>query len=160
NRFAVELFQILLFFATGYILFRLILFAGLGEIAAAVGLFLFLMDPQIVSFAEYLWPEILHLFFLFVMLAFIFLRSVSILLSLFAAGLFLGAAILTKSLLTPFIPVLIVVAAFRASGTTIASRIAAACVFGLGICVVVLPLVVHNGLRHGLWGVADAASFN
>jgi 4-amino-4-deoxy-L-arabinose transferase-like glycosyltransferase len=160
KRFAVELFQILLFFISGYILFRLIIFAGLGEIAAGSALFLFLLDPQIASFAQYLWPEILHLFFLFAMLGLIFLVSGKKLLALFGAGLFLGAAILTKSLLTPFVPVLIVVAAFRVSGTTVAPRIIAAGVFGFGICLLVLPLVIYNGVRHGFWGVADAASFN
>jgi 4-amino-4-deoxy-L-arabinose transferase-like glycosyltransferase len=160
RRLPVELFQIILFFVSGYIFYRLILFSGLGEAPAAVGLFLFMMDPQIASFCQYLWPEIVHLFFVFLMLGLLFLTPRGKALALIGSGICLGAAILTKSLLTPFSPVLIVAAAVRAADSTFRSRLRAALLFVLGLFLVVMPLVFYNGVRYRFWGVADAMAFN
>ncbi len=160
KRLSVELFQILLLFLSGYIFYRLILVSGLGTSAAEAGLFLYLLDPQIVSFAQFLWPEILHLFLLFLMLGFLFLTSSRNSLSFFAAGISMGAAILTKSLMTPFVPVLVIAAAYQSPHRTLFSRLKSASAFTLGLCVLVFPLVAWNGVRHGFWGIADSASFN
>lgn len=159
-RLPVEIFQSLLFFLTGYIFYRLILYTGLGEWAAGVALFLFWLDPQLASFAQYLWPEIVHLFFVFMMLGLLFLMNRRRMMGLFGAGLSLGAAILTKSLMAPFAPILILTAAFRASDTSAAGRFKAALTFALGVSVLVMPLVFYNGVRYGFWGVSDAAAFN
>lgn len=160
KRLVVELFQTILFFATGWIFYRLILYAGLGETAARVALFLFLLDPQIASFAQYLWPEILHLFFVFLMLGLLYLTPCGRMPTLFGAGLSLGAAILTKSLLMPFAPILALAAGFRAAESTVMSRGKAALAFMLGTGVLLIPLILYNGMKHDFWGVADSTAFN
>jgi 4-amino-4-deoxy-L-arabinose transferase-like glycosyltransferase len=160
GRLSVELFQTLLFFLSAFIFYRLILFSGLGGAAGYAGFSLFLLDPQIASFAQYFWPEILHLFLNFLMLALLFLTSTRRLLSLFCAGVSLGAAILTKSLMIPFVPVLLVAAGFRAPDPSLQSRLKGVFLFISGLLLFVLPLIVYNGIKHQYWGVADAASFN
>lgn len=160
KRLVVELFQTIFFFVTGWIFYRLILYAGLGDVAARVALFLFLLDPQIASFAQYLWPEILHLFFVFLMLALLYLTPSGRMPALFGAGLSLGAAMLTKSLMMPFAPILVLAAGYRATESTVLGRCKAALVFMLGVAVLVMPLILYNGMKHDFWGVADASAFN
>jgi len=73
-------------------------------VAAAV---LTLGYPPLASFSYYLWPEILH-FFLFAALLWILATRVQRPVWCAIAGLVLGLALLSKSLLLPFVPVLLV----------------------------------------------------
>jgi hypothetical protein len=122
-----------------------------GDVAAA----LVLLDPQLAAFGHYLWPETLHLA--------LFLAALWLLVSrserpsrLIAAGLLLGLALLAKSLLTPFVPVLLV-PLFR-GGFWRGCRRASLVVLTLAL--VVAPDVLANGQRHGRYVIADSSRFN
>jgi hypothetical protein len=125
---------------------------GVADLAAALAL----LDPQLASFAHFLWPETLHLALLLGALALLATRSRRRW-ALITAGLLLGLALLTKSLLQPFLPVLLLplVAAHgwrRGLGrAALVLAVAAA---------VIAPTVVANGRCAGTWVVADSARFN
>ena len=122
-----------------------------GDVAAA----LFLLDPQLAAFGHFLWPEALHLA--------LFLAALWLLTThadrppwLLAAGLLLGLALLSKSLLTAFVPVLLL-PLFRAGPRRGCLR-AALVLVPLALCVA--PDVLANGRRHGVYAIADSSRFN
>jgi hypothetical protein len=125
-----------------------------SPIAGAVAAALLVLDPQVGAFAHFLWPEVVHLF--------LFLFATWILVArgdrppwLAAAGVVLGLALLNKSLLFPFLPVLLL------------PLLAGAGLRGVGRVVLVLaalgatiaPTVVDNA-RRGAPLLADSSRFN
>ena len=117
---------------------------------------LFLLDPQIQAFAHYFWPEALHLA---LFLGVVYLLSSPSLppAALCAAGLLLGLALLTKSLLLPFVPVLLL--PVLVPGERRRSLVRVALVLAVA-AVVVAPRVIENGRRHGAYVIADSSRFN
>lgn len=131
---------------------RLLGSATAGRWAAA----LFLLDPQVAAFAQYYWPEALHLA--------LFLGSLWLLVlhgrswrAVALAGLLLGLALLAKSVLLPFLPLLLLPLGFELGWRPGLAR--AGLALGLAL-LVTAPVVVSNGRRHGLWAVADSSRFN
>ncbi len=125
---------------------------GTADVAAA----LFLLDPQLAAFAHYLWPEALHLALSLGLLALI-ARPRPSALACACAGLLLGLALLTKSLLLPFAPLfclpLVATAGLRRGLLHGALTLAMA-------AAVVTPTIVANGRRTGAYVIADSARFN
>lgn len=126
-----------------------------GWAADLAGL-LVLAYPPLAAFAFYLWPEVLHLalfaFVLWVLAAHPAHRG-----WLAAMGVALGLALLAKSLLGPFLPVLLLpVLAERPRRRALAS---AALVLGVALAVV-LPTIVAHGRATGSYVVADSSRFN
>ncbi len=102
----VSVVQVLLLVA-GALVFRDIGLRLTGsERAAAVAAALLLLDPQVAAFAHYYWPEILHLVLFLVGFWILVARSASTA-WVALSGLAIGLALLTKSILGPFLPVLL-----------------------------------------------------
>jgi len=153
---AVVLAQSLLLVATAVLLFDLtwrLTHSRAAGVAAAV---LILGYPPLVAFCHYLWPEILHLF-LFVALLWLMAVRWRDLVWCAVAGVVLGLALLSKSLLLPFVPVLLLAAA-RGSRPR-ESVLRAAVVLGMAV-VTVTPSVVSNVRRTGTPMNGNSAVFN
>jgi hypothetical protein len=129
---------------------RLTASAAAGAVAAA----LLVLDPQVGAFAHFLWPEVPHLF-LFLLAAWILVARGDRPAWLAAAGVVLGLALLTKSLLGPFLPVLLLPlllgAGLRGAGRVALVLFAAA--------LTMAPTVVGNA-RRGAPLMADSSRFN
>lgn len=156
---AERVVQGLLLLAAALLLRRLLLAAGASRVGADVGAALLLLDPQVAAFAQYLWPEVPHLF--------LFLSAAALLLlgeprpgRLLAAGGCLGLALLAKSLLFPFVLPLAVVAAARGSGLPGRRRLLAAAAFLSGVALLLAPVSALHRARWGTWRIADSAAFN
>jgi 4-amino-4-deoxy-L-arabinose transferase-like glycosyltransferase len=125
-----------------------------SPLAADVAAALLVLDPQVAGFAHFLWPEVLHVF--------LFLSALWILMArserprwLALLGVVLGLALLTKSLLGPFLPVLLLpmIVDGRLRGVARAALVAAT------VAVTVTPTVIANARRGGP-PIADSARFN
>lgn len=138
--------------ALGGLTQRLLGSAAAGRWAAA----LLLLDPQVAAFAHYYWPEALHLA-LFLGALWLLALHGRRLGAVALAGLLLGLALLTKSLLLPFLPLLLLPLGFQLGWRPGLAR--AGLALGLAL-LVTAPTVVANGRRHGLWAVAGSAQFN
>jgi dolichyl-phosphate-mannose-protein mannosyltransferase len=124
--------------------------AAAGTVAAA----LLVLDPQVGAFAHFLWPEMPHLF-LFLFAAWILAARGDRPAWLAVAGVVLGLALLTKSLLGPFLPVLLLPLVLGA-GLRGAGRLALVLSAAM---VTVAPTVVDNAQR-GAPLLADSSRFN
>ena len=121
-----------------------------GGVAAA----LLVLDPQVGAFAHFLWPEVPHLF-LFLLAAWVLVARGERPIWLAAAGVVLGLALLTKSLLGPFLPVLLV-PLLPGAGRRGAGRVA---IVLLAAAATVAPTAIGNA-RRGEPLMADSSRFN
>lgn len=112
--------------------------------------------PPLVGFAHYLWPEVLHLA-LWVAVLWILVARRGSWLWLVGLGLCLGLAFLTKTLLAPFLPVLLVPLVWHGQPREGVLR-AALVVFV--IMLVVSPTLVRNSKRYGVVTIANSGWFN
>ncbi|HSL16647.1 MAG TPA: glycosyltransferase family 39 protein [Methylomirabilota bacterium] len=112
--------------------------------------------PPLAAFAHYLWPEVLHLF-LFVALLWLLVVRWAAPGWCAVAGIALGLALLAKSLLLPFAPVLLVAAAWRSRPREAVARIA---VVALCAALVVAPTLAANARRLGSPVLAGSGLFN
>jgi 4-amino-4-deoxy-L-arabinose transferase-like glycosyltransferase len=122
-----------------------------GDVAAA----LLLLDPQVAAFTQFLWPEALHLA-LFAAALWVLVTRGSRPAWLAVAGVLLGACLLAKSVLGPFLPVLLL-PLLRGSdlrrGAARVALVAGAC------ALTALPTMIANSHR-GAFAIADGARFN
>lgn len=134
--------------------------------------------PPLAAFAHYLWPEVVHLaFFLGALAVLAVPRAPHGLLAArvaraVAGGVLLGLALLTKSLLTGFVPVVLVAVWLdaRSSGAGRSGErgdgrgwwvpLAAPLAVLVGLLAVVGPTLVHNHRTHGVFAVADSSLLN
>jgi 4-amino-4-deoxy-L-arabinose transferase-like glycosyltransferase len=152
----VQAVQTLMLVAVALLLRDLwIRFEGRGPAADVLALAL-LAYPPLAAFAHYLWPEVLHLT--------LFVAALWILASrrrqapwLAALGLVLGLALLTKSLLGPFLPVLLL-PLFLEDGWR--ARIRRAALVVAVLAATIAPALIANHARHGVWVIADSSRFN
>ncbi len=127
--------------------------------ARAAGMAAFLMMagfPPLAAFSRFLWPEVLHLVLVLVALWILVVRRDSSL-WLALAGISLGLALLTKSLLGPFLPVLLGAAFIGDRGPRRVLRLAV-CV--AAIAVVIGPVIGLQYRRVGVPVIADSSAFN
>ena len=154
--------QILAHLAAGALLARLAWRVTESRWVAGLAAALFLLDPQIAAFAQTYWPETLHLL-LVLLLLLAAVEGVARERGAVAFGAATGAALLLKSLLTPFVP-LLAWAAFRAAPEERRLRcwaLARGTLLALvALALVVLPVLLSNHRRHGFWGIADSTRFN
>ena len=123
-----------------------------GDVAAA----LLVLDPQVAAFTAYLWPEVLHLaLFLFAWWA--LATRGGRWPWLVAAGGALGLALLTKSLLGPFVPVLL--APLALTGPLRHRLLRPALVLG-ALTLTILPTLVAHRARYGVASIANSSLFN
>jgi hypothetical protein len=135
--------------------------------SVACGGFL-LVYPPVAAFAWYLWPEVVHLVLFLAVLWLLVARGDSLRWML-AAGALLGLALLTKSLLLPFWPLLFLPLFLddreesspatgrrrRLLRTAVAVAVAAAV-----LAVTVAPTLAANHRRTGRWLLAGSGTFN
>jgi hypothetical protein len=152
----VVLVQSLLLAATAVVLFDLTRRFVDSRAAGVVVASLTLGYPPLAAFSHYLWPEILHLF-LFVTLLWILAARIRSPVWCAVAGVVLGLAVLSKSLLLPFVPVLLLVGVWGTSPRTAAWTIVL--VSGTAL-VTVSPVLIGNARRTGSPSIASSAAFN
>lgn len=155
-RAAVELAQVALLLGAVLALRGLARRISGSTAVADVTAALALLDPQLAGFAHFLWPEMLHLA--------LFLGTLALLVgrtrrawAAAAAGALLGLALLAKSLLQPFLPMLLVPLVVAHGWRRGLARSALVLTVAAAV---VAPTIVSNGRRTGAWVVADSARFN
>ncbi len=127
-----------------------------GSVAAAnAAAALFLLNPATAAYAQWLWPEMLHLFLLLVV--FWLLARPLTRMGACIAGACVGLAILAKSLLVPFWP-LFLLAFLRREKPRVA--IAAAALFVCALGLVTAPALVHGWRTTGKPMIADSSIYN
>lgn len=156
----VAAIQTALFFASALLLRKLTLRLGLGANAADTALGLFLLDPQIGSFAFFLWPEVVHLFLVLAALALLFSGRDDLSWRDVGGGACLGLALLAKSVFGPLLPGFLLATTVRTGLPSGGGRLLRAAGGAVGVALVVLPVVFWNGVRHGYWGTASGGVFN
>ena len=112
--------------------------------------------PPLIAFAHYVRPEILHLGWLALALWILAARANSIPWAA-AFGVVLGLALLTKSLLGPFIPVLLAPYALRGTRRDRAIRTSVAIA---ALAASVTPTMLDNAERSGSFTIAGSSWFN
>ncbi len=154
SRLTIQLLQLALAAGAAWVLFDLVRRVLDARIAAVAASF-FVLDPQLVAFGLYFWPEVLHLL---VALAAVWVAIArpdgwgwSTLL-----GVLLGLALLSKNLLGPFLPVA-TVGWIAATGRRGIPRLAVALV---AMTTSLVPTLIDNGRRHGAYVIGDSVRFN
>lgn len=112
--------------------------------------------PPLAAFGHYLWPEVLHLFLFSALLWLMVVRAKSRRWCAIA-GIVLGLALLSKSLLMPFIPVLLVTMVWGSRPGHAALRAGLVLVTAAAT---VAPTLIANANRTGTPMIANSASFN
>ncbi|MEO7062354.1 MAG: hypothetical protein ABI082_01090 [Dokdonella sp.] len=152
---AVQTVQTVLFIGCAALLRGLWRRIGGSVAAANTTAALFLLNPATAAYAQWLWPEIVHLFLL---LAVFWLLARP--LSRFGssvAGTCVGLAILAKSLLAPFWP-LFLIAFVRREKPRFATG--SAVVFICALALVTGPALVHGWRSFGKPMIADSSIYN
>ncbi len=152
----VQLAQTVMFLACGVLIWHLWSRLSGNNVVGILAGALFVLNPSNAAYAHYLWPEIPHLFALLLALDLLLPRPPGKL-AAFAAGLFVGLAILFKSLLTAFWPIfLICFIVWR----PLRVRWMAAALFLAGIAIMLTPALIAGHRNTGHWRIADSSSIN
>lgn len=152
----VVLVQGLLLAVTAVLLFDLVSRLTQSRAAGFVAAVVTLGYPPLAAFSHYLWPEIVHLF-LFVVLLWILVARVETAWWCAVAGVALGLALLSKSLLLPFVPVFLVAAVW---GRPWRHAVVAVVLVSALAAATVAPTVIANARRLGTPSIANSATFN
>lgn len=127
------------------------------SLAATIVAIVLLAYPPFAAYAQYLWPEMAHLFFL--LLSWLLLvrdgedHAPLSMLGTFCAGLSLGAALLIKSVGLLFLPLLLFL---LPRGQLLKS----ASVFVLGVMLVLVPISAIKYEETGHWSLHTSGPFN
>jgi len=152
----VVLVQGLLLAVTAVLLFDLVSRLTQSRAAGFVAAVVTLGYPPLAAFSHYLWPEIVHLF-LFVVLLWILVARVERAWWCAVAGIALGLALLSKSLLLPIVPVFLVAAVW---GRPWRHAVVAVVLVPALAAATVAPTVIANMRRLGTPSIANSATFN
>ncbi len=152
----VVLVQGLLLAITAVLLFDLVSRLTKSRAAGFVAAVVTLGYPPLAAFSHYLWPEIVHLF-LFVVLLWILVARVGTAWWCAVAGVALGLALLSKSLLLPFVPVFLVAAVW---GRPWRHAVVAFVLVSALAAATVAPTLIANTRRLGTPSIANSATFN
>jgi 4-amino-4-deoxy-L-arabinose transferase-like glycosyltransferase len=128
-----------------------------GSVAAAwTAAGLTVSYPTLVAFSHYLWPEIFHLF-LFVALLWLLVVRWPEPLWLILAGVVLGLALLTKSILLPFVPVMFLAAAWGDRPSRATGRLA---IVVVAAALTIAPMITAQARRTGCYSIGGSSAFN
>ena len=153
---AVQIVQTLLFVGCGLLILRLARTLTGNETAAILAAALFLLNPDNAASAQYLWPETTHLFVMLLAFDLLLVRTIHRA-NAFVAGALIGLALLFKSVLTAFWPLLLLV--FVAS-KPLRVRWLEAGLFVLGLAIAIAPALVAGHRNSGHWSIADSSAIN
>jgi 4-amino-4-deoxy-L-arabinose transferase-like glycosyltransferase len=127
-----------------------------GRRAANVAAGLFLLNPSNAAYAQWLWPEVPHLFLVLIVFWLVLERPESRVAS-FVAGACAGLALLAKSLLAGFWPVFLL-AFVRPAAPRF--RFGSAAMFLVGIALATAPALWHGWREVGRPMIADSSLYN
>jgi 4-amino-4-deoxy-L-arabinose transferase-like glycosyltransferase len=153
---AVQLVQTLLFIGCAVLLRAIWRRIGGGVRGANAAVALFLLNPGNAAYAQWLWPEVLHLFLVLCVFRLLLEAACSRIASI-AAGMCAGLALLAKSLLAGFWPVFLL-AFFRTGRPRF--RLIPALLFLLGIALTTAPALWHGWRSFGRPMIADSSMYN
>jgi 4-amino-4-deoxy-L-arabinose transferase-like glycosyltransferase len=153
---AVQIAQSLLLVLVAVLLSELTRGLTGSRAAGLVAAGLTLGYPTLVAYCHYLWPEVLHLFLFSALLWVLALRWRSPAWCI-VGGVALGLALLTKSLLLPFVPVLLAAAAWRTGWRAALPRWALVVV---AAAATVAPTLVSPSRLPGSPAIGGSATFN
>jgi 4-amino-4-deoxy-L-arabinose transferase-like glycosyltransferase len=154
---AVQIVQITLLLACAGLLAQLWR-PVIGARAAFAAASLFLLNPTTVATAHWLWPEVTHLVCLLGALVLLFgpRRTPA---HAFAAGLLIGLALLFKSLLGAWWPLLLLCFVARRDGRVRVDARAAS-VFVVGLLLATAPALWKGWVETGRPMIADSSMYN
>ncbi|HEX5125050.1 MAG TPA: hypothetical protein VFV97_17530 [Rhodanobacteraceae bacterium] len=151
-----QLVQTLLFVGSAWLLRGIWRDLGGSVRAANTAAALFLVDPANAAYAQWLWPEVTHLFLVLLVFRLLLAWPDSRLASV-AAGACTALALLAKSLLAAFWP-LFLIAFVRRERPRVRTVQAVAFVLALGV--VTAPALVHGIREYGRPMIADSSVYN
>lgn len=152
---AVQVLQTILFVACAALLRDLWRQLGGSVAAANIAAALFLLNPAIAAYAQWLWPEIPHLFLL--LAAFCLLVRAASPLRAFAGGASIGLAMLAKSLLSAFWPAFLILFLRRERPFL---HLRPAVLYVLGLALLTAPALLHGWREYGRPMIADSSVYN
>jgi 4-amino-4-deoxy-L-arabinose transferase-like glycosyltransferase len=147
----VQLVQIALWLATAFVFYGIVRRLTQSRPVALTALGLYLMQPELVAYSHYLWPETLHLF-LWLGALWLLVACPGQWRSAAGSALLLGLALLTKSLLLYFVLV--------GDRSAFASRLGRLPLMVAIMLAVTLPVMIANYRSHGVFTVSDSSMFN
>jgi hypothetical protein len=151
--------QIGLWLASAFLFRQIVWRLTASTLVTRIAFALFLLCPELIAFSHYLWPEILHLFFWLLCLWLLICRP-SVWMYAALAGLAMGLALLTKSLLTLFVPV-VALFIWRLPPTATGQQRGLRAVAFLGLTLaVIMPVMGFNLISRDMFAVADSSIFN
>ncbi|MEO8459410.1 MAG: glycosyltransferase family 39 protein [Dokdonella sp.] len=127
-----------------------------NETAARIAAALFVLNPSTAAYAQWLWPEVLHLLLTLLVLWLLLVCRPSKG-GAFLAGLCTGLALLAKSLLSLFWPFLLY--AFAQTRKPYL-RIVAALLFVGGVALPTVPTMIDGWRQWGSATIADSSMYN
>jgi|CXWL01.1.fsa_nt_gi 4-amino-4-deoxy-L-arabinose transferase-like glycosyltransferase len=137
--------------------------------AGALAAGFLLVYPPLVAYAHYLWPEIVHLALFLVAVWILVARSSGSagtlaraeVAWLAASGLLLGLALLTKSILGPFLPCLLLpLATSRGVDDSWRCRLARPAIVLAAVLATVTPTLADHWQRYRELSIANSGPFN
>jgi 4-amino-4-deoxy-L-arabinose transferase-like glycosyltransferase len=153
---AAQLVQVILFVGCA-VLLRAIWRRIDGSVRAAnAAAALFLLNPANAAYAQWLWPEVSHLFLVLLVFWLLLARPDSRI-AAGAAGFLTGLALLAKSLLAGFWPAFLI-AFFRSERPRF--RTGPAVFFLFGISLATAPALWHGWREFGRPMIADSSMYN
>ncbi len=153
---AVKVVQTLMLLAVAWLLRDLTRHLTGSRLAGDVAGALTLLYPPLVAFAHFLWPEVTYLLFSTGAL-WILVRRPRHPMWLLGAGALLGLALLTKSLLGPFLPLLLLPLALEGK---VATRVLRVSLVVAALCAVVAPTAISNHRRGTGVVISSSLAFN
>jgi hypothetical protein len=155
---AIQALQIIMLFLSGLLWRRITLKLTGSQLAANVTVALFLLSPHLIAFSHYLFAEIFHIFFFSGALWLLIVHSDRPWIAPIA-GFLVGLCLLTKLLLLPFVPLIVIYAAFLTSGGY-KRKLAQSALFLAVLVITIIPTMVSNYKSKGIFAIADSSSFN
>jgi 4-amino-4-deoxy-L-arabinose transferase-like glycosyltransferase len=153
---AVQLVQTLLFVGCAVLLRGIWRDLGSSVRAANVAAALFLVDPGNAAYAQWLWPEVPHLFLVLLVFRLLLAWPGSRIASA-AAGACAGLALLAKSLLAAFWPFFLIAFVRRERPHV---RVVPAIAFVVALGLVTAPALWHGVREYGRPMIADSSVYN
>ena len=155
---AVQLLQVVLLAFCAGMLVKLWKTLDSARAACLAGV-LFLLNPASLAYAHWLWPEVTHLVCLLGALTLLFCVADRPRLRAFAAGFLIGLALLFKSLLAAFWPLLLLCFLTRKQ-TRWSFAWVAALAFIIGLVLPISPALWKGQVETGRPLIADSSIYN
>lgn len=157
--FTVTFFQILIVFATAYLIFKIGQLVY-SELVGKIGASLFLLDPTTIFHSLVILSDNLYVFIL-VLACYLFIKNryEQSLVAVCTWSLLLGVSVLIRPISVFILPVFLVFLFFLNSGfkNSLFKKIIVAVIC---FCIPVIPLIVRNYMQDGVSAVSSLSGFN